>query len=158
MVSTNIDLMHSVLLGFVKKIFIYWFDHPLNNAYSLKLKINLINEKLLSCTPQSYIPQAPRRIEDFHKWRAHEFLNFILYFAIPVFLRNKESRLLSTFITFDYIWGRRVAEAGAVPFILRRFKFSMRKSIKGEYNEAILACLVYLIRSLIILISWVLLD
>ena len=58
--------------------------------------------------------------------------------------RDESATLLRLFDRRTFV-GASVAEAAAVPFILRRFKFSMRKSIKGEYNEAILACLVYLI-------------
>ena len=53
--STNIDIMHSLFLGFIKTLFVYWFEHPTGNLYSLKSKIILINERLSNCRPPSYI-------------------------------------------------------------------------------------------------------
>ncbi len=37
------------------------------------------------CKPPQYVQQSPRNLKDFKKWRAHEFMNFMLYFAIPIF-------------------------------------------------------------------------
>ena len=37
------------------------------------------------CQPPQYIPHAPRKFNDFKIWRAHEYMHFILHFAIPVF-------------------------------------------------------------------------
>lgn len=84
-ISTNIDVMHSVFLGICKDLFFYWFDHPKSAQYSLANNIEELNKRLLSCQPPQYIPQAPRKFDDFKNWRAHEYMNFILHFSIPVF-------------------------------------------------------------------------
>ena len=106
-VNCNIDIMHSLFLGVIKTLFVYWFDHPSSHNYSLRSKIFDLNQRLLSCQPPDYISQAPRRLEDFHKWRAHEFMNFILYFAIPVFFRKIDStlfnHLLKLIIPLEYL-------------------------------------------------------
>ena len=106
-VNCNIDIMHSLFLGVVKTLFVYWFDHPSSHNYSLKSKISDLNQRLLDCQPPDYISQAPRRLEDFHKWRAHEFMNFILYFSIPVFFRKIDStlfhHLLKLIIPLEYL-------------------------------------------------------
>ena len=50
-ISTNIDVMHSVFLGIYKDLFFYWFDHPKNAKYSLVNNLEELNSKLLSCQP-----------------------------------------------------------------------------------------------------------
>ena len=85
MLSTNIDVMHSIFLGIVKDLFYYWFEHPTASRYSLKNHLVELNERIFRCRPPQYVTQAPRKLDDFNNWRAHEFMNFILYFAIPVF-------------------------------------------------------------------------
>lgn len=87
-VSTNIDVMHSIFLGLIKNMFSYWFDHPATKKYSLRSMLDNLNEKLLSCRPPQYVQQCPRKLDDFQRWRAHEFMNFILFFAIPVFYES----------------------------------------------------------------------
>ncbi len=57
--------------------------------------------------------------------------------------RDESATLLKLFDWRTFV-GASAVEVGAVPFTLRRFKFSMRMSINGKYNEAILACLVYI--------------
>lgn len=60
-----------------------------------------LNIKLLSCKPPGYISQAPRSFETFHNWRAHEYMNFYLFFAIPVFkdiMKDKYFQHLLLFI------------------------------------------------------------
>jgi hypothetical protein len=130
-ISTNIDFMHSVCLGnfyflirkyiiyyyfnyigLTKLLFVYWFEHSNLNAYSLKSKMDLLNEKLLSCKPPQYVQQAPRRFEDFKNWRAHEYMNFLLFFAIPVFKDIMEEiyykHLLSLIIPIEYLLSKNI--------------------------------------------------
>lgn len=82
--STSIDIMHSVYLGIVKKLFVYWFEHK-SKPYSLVPFIPEINSRLSKIRPASFITQASRTIDTFNNWRDHEFMNFALYFAVTTF-------------------------------------------------------------------------
>ncbi len=81
--NTNIDYMHSVLEGVVKRFFKYWFDMP--GPQSIKMFTIEIDRRLLNIKPPSFIPITPRSIEQRNKWRANEFLDFLLYYSLPVF-------------------------------------------------------------------------
>jgi hypothetical protein len=89
--STNIDYMHSVLEGVVKRFFKLWFeekvDKSLNieNNYSLKHFVEEIDTRLLNIKIPSFIPVCPRSILEYHTWRANEFLAFVLFYMLPVF-------------------------------------------------------------------------
>jgi hypothetical protein len=84
--NTNNDYMHSILYGVVKLLFKYWFDKSKKGPYSLRSKVKLIDAKLKRIRPPNFIPNHPRPIETtWHLWRCHEFLAFILYYALIVF-------------------------------------------------------------------------
>jgi hypothetical protein len=62
-IGTNIDYMHSILEGVIKRLFKAWFDdkHDPELPYkSLKKYMVEINLRLMSIRPPSYIPAAPR--------------------------------------------------------------------------------------------------
>ena len=82
--SNQIDVMHSIFLGVCKLFFSYWFCSSLKSNYCLKNQLDILNDKLLSIKPPNFVSQAPRRLEDFKNWMAHEFLNFFLFFSIPL--------------------------------------------------------------------------
>jgi hypothetical protein len=87
--NTNIDCMHSILEGVMKRFFKIWFEDPLqDNKCSLKSHMNLINKRLLSIRPPSYIPRAPRSVHTWHMWKAHEFLGFYLNLMEKSFFNN----------------------------------------------------------------------
>jgi hypothetical protein len=81
--STNIDYMHSVLEGVMKRFFRYWFDEK--GDHSVKTFTREIDKRLLNINPPSFIPITPRSIEQRAKWRANEYLNFLLFYCLPVF-------------------------------------------------------------------------
>jgi hypothetical protein len=89
--STNIDYMHSVLEGVIKRFFKAWFEDTVEKTiddeynYSLKPYITLINNRLMKIKPPSYIPVCARSITEYHHWRANEFLTFFIYYMLPVF-------------------------------------------------------------------------
>ena len=84
--------MHSIFLGVVKSFFCYWFDHVNTKPYSLKSRIKEKDERLLNITPPSLGFSALRSITKSKKWRAHDFLNFILHYSLIVFteIMNEE--------------------------------------------------------------------
>lgn len=83
--STCIDYMHSILEGVTKNFFKYWFstEYRVSERFSLRKFIFEIDRKLINIRPPSFVPCAPRSLETWKQWRAHEFLAFILYYALP---------------------------------------------------------------------------
>lgn len=73
--STCIDYMHSILEGVVKNFFKFWFstEYKASEEFSLRTFILEIDRKLLLIRPPSFVPCAPRSIETWKQWRAHEF-------------------------------------------------------------------------------------
>ena len=112
--STCIDYMHSVFLGAVKTLFKYWFESNSSKPYSLKNKINEIDSRLLRIRPTSQIAHAPRSILSFNIWRAHEFMNFILFFAIPVFYkvmkREYFKNLICLIISLEHLVDQKISK------------------------------------------------
>ena len=89
--STNIDYMHTVLEGVIKRFFKFWFEDKVNknldddHNYSLKPFINEIDKRMLNIKIPSFIPVCPRSVLEYHKWRANEFLAFVIFYLLPVF-------------------------------------------------------------------------
>ncbi len=87
--NTNIDYMHSVLEGVMKRFFKIWFDDVVRAEhkydFSLKLHKNEIDKRLLSIRVPSFVPVTPRSILDYKLWRAKEFLSFLIYYLLPIF-------------------------------------------------------------------------
>lgn len=104
--------MHTVFLGLVKDLFTYWFEHPLSSKYSLRNHLDELNDRLFKCKPPQYVQQAPRKLNDFNNWRAHEFMNFIIYFAIPIFYKIMDEEyfkhLLFLIIPIEYLLSKNI--------------------------------------------------
>ena len=88
-VCTNIDYMHSILEGVMKRFFKYWFEETVRDTdkykFSLKHHAEEINRRLLNIRVPTFIPVTPRSIHDFKLWRAKEFLSFLIYYLLPIF-------------------------------------------------------------------------
>ncbi len=125
--STNIDFMHTVCLGVVKLLFSYWFDSTREKKYCLKNKLTLLNKKLKECRPPSYVSYRPRLLEDYKIWRAHEFMHFIIYFAIPVFYEEIDDslfqHLLLLIIALEHLLEKKikVSELETIDLLLNKF-------------------------------------
>ena len=83
--NTCIDYMHSILLGVMKTFFKYWWETDSSKPYSLKKFMPSINEKLIRIRPPSFVSTPPRSIHVWQKWRAHEYLHFMIHYLVPVF-------------------------------------------------------------------------
>ncbi|CAF0902681.1 unnamed protein product [Brachionus calyciflorus] len=83
--NTNIDIMHSLFLGVMKKFFEYWFEHPSSNTYSLKNFLKELDDRLLSIKPPSYVSSLPRSLTKWRKWKSHDFMNFTIHFSLITF-------------------------------------------------------------------------
>jgi len=83
--STCIDYMHSLLEGVIKNFFKYWFCGEIGDPYSLKKYMQEIDRRISRITPPKFVPSTPRSIYTHNVWRAHEYLSFVIYYALPVF-------------------------------------------------------------------------
>ena len=61
--STNIDVMPSVFLGLIKKLFEYWFQHSLYNSYTSRPKLDELNLKLLSWQLNNHKIIKPKHLD-----------------------------------------------------------------------------------------------
>lgn len=77
--------MHTVGLGVTKKLFEYWFDFKLGE-YSLRYNYDEIEKRYVSIRPPDYLSSAPKSITEWKNWKAREFINFILFYSLPVFM------------------------------------------------------------------------
>jgi hypothetical protein len=70
----------------IKDLFNYWFETgDYLGIHSLRNFMQEIDRRLLSITPPKFVPCTPRSIYTHNLWRAHEYLAFIIYYALPVF-------------------------------------------------------------------------
>ena len=84
--SICIDFMHSLLEGVIKKFFSFWFDSKYSKSdFTLRSMQREIEQRLAAIKPPKFVPSTPRTIYSHNLWRAHEYLSFILYYALPVF-------------------------------------------------------------------------
>lgn len=63
--SSIIDCIHSIFLGSIKKLFVYWSEHSFIEPYSIKHCIEKINSRLKKIRPPYFINYDPRDISDF---------------------------------------------------------------------------------------------
>ena len=64
----------------------YWFETgDYLGEHSLRNFMQEIDRRLLNIKPPKFVPCTPRSIYTHNLWRAHEYLAFILYYALPVF-------------------------------------------------------------------------
>jgi hypothetical protein len=99
--STCIDYMHSVLEGVCKNLLKYWFDLPSTNEFSIKKFSTEINLRLKNIKPPKFVPSTPRSIYDHSKWKAHEYLAFFIYYALPVFFGIMKSEYFDNLKKFS---------------------------------------------------------
>ena len=93
--GTCIDYMHSLLEGVVKSMFSKWFGQENHQMIcSLRNYMQQIDQRVINIRPPKYIPTTPRSIYSWKTWSAHEYLSFILYYALPVFVDIMEADLL----------------------------------------------------------------
>jgi hypothetical protein len=78
--------MHSLCEGVIKNLFNYWFEAgDFLGEHSLRNFMQEIDRRLLGIQPPKFVPYTPRSIYAHNLWHAHEYLAFILYYALPVF-------------------------------------------------------------------------
>ncbi|CAF0965796.1 unnamed protein product [Brachionus calyciflorus] len=113
--NTNIDGMHSLFLGVIKTLFSYWFDSNTDKKYSLKEKMEIIDDNMRKIKPPSFVKTAPRSIFDWKLWRAYEFMSFILHYSLIIFNRIMKIEYLNNLIIFvvciESLYDRKVSKS-----------------------------------------------
>ena len=84
--STAVDVMHCVFEGVTKKLIELWCSSKLaNENYNISNFIDIIDDKLCSIKPPSFIHRRPRPIQShFEYWKASELKYWFFYYSIPV--------------------------------------------------------------------------
>lgn len=139
-VSTCIDYMHSVLEGVMKTLFRYWFEGDCTKPYSLRKYMQEIDNRLLSIRPPSFVTTTPRSIYSYTYWHAHEFLFFLIYYALPVFHRiipyNMYTNLTKLVIFIENLLLPKIAKSDLK--ILQAIIIEFLKELPLIYNSAIM--------------------
>ncbi|KAK3909735.1 Halomucin [Frankliniella fusca] len=85
---TAIDIMHGVFLGVCRLQMTLWFSSKYSNQpWSLHHLENVLDEKLRSIKPPSYVQRIPRSLKDIKLWKASEFKLFLMYYSVLI-LKN----------------------------------------------------------------------
>jgi hypothetical protein len=111
--STNIDYMHSLLYGVVKRLMDRWFcSEYKKELYSLNDRIDEIDSRLNQIRPPRFIPYSPRSIKVYSQWRCHEFLGFIVFYALIVLngIMSPEyyENLIGLVVCIEYLLSKRI--------------------------------------------------
>lgn len=123
--------MHSLLEGAIKNFFSNWFNSNHREEFSNKEFLKEINKRHLNIKPPAFIPYCPRPIYDWHKWRAHEYLAFLLFYALPVFYGIVSQEIYSNLIKLVI-----AIEVLLSPSINREKLAIVREIIKEFVSEA----------------------
>jgi K+-sensing histidine kinase KdpD len=68
-------------------MFYRWFDQVNSRMEcSLRQQMQQIDKRIINIKPPKYVPTAPRSIYTWKQWRAHEYLSFILFYSLPIFI------------------------------------------------------------------------
>ena len=99
-----LDPMHLVHLGVVKRLIWSWIKGPIANRCRLSSNIcQQISASLISCHP--YVPREfPRKcrsFDEFERWKATEFRQFILYSGAVVLKGKLQDSVYSHFLLFN---------------------------------------------------------
>ena len=83
--AVTIDLMHCVSEGIVKKLMELWFSTEfVERPFSLVRHRGLIDKRLRSLTPPSWVSRLPRSIiRHLFYWKAHELQAWLYYYSLP---------------------------------------------------------------------------
>ena len=91
--------MHSVLEGVVKDLFNLWLGKENREINcSLRCFMQTIDTRLQNIHPPKFVPTATRSIYTWKTWRAHEYLSFLLYYSLPIFVDIMQNNYLQHLI------------------------------------------------------------
>lgn len=78
------DYMHGCLLGVTRQITeLYLSTSNKNQPFFIGDRMKDIDRRLLNIRPPSYIKRKPRSIESRNNWKAIEWKNWLLFYAVP---------------------------------------------------------------------------
>lgn len=94
-----VDIMHGVFLGVAKGLSELWFDQKHHRKpFYLGNKTNKVDDILVEYHPYSEISRYPRQISQRHNWKANEWMNWMLYFALPSLIDILPQQFLEHFL------------------------------------------------------------
>jgi len=83
--GTGIDIMHQLFLGLCKLLTKFWFDSKFSGElFSCTASIDVVNERLSSIKPPSFVQRMTRSLSELKTWKAKEFKLWFFYYSIPV--------------------------------------------------------------------------
>lgn len=82
--GVTIDYMHCVCIGVVKKLIFLWTNvHYKQFPWFIGTHKTEIENRMQQIKPPNRITRLPRPFSDIANWKATEFRNFLLYYAVP---------------------------------------------------------------------------
>ena len=90
------EFMHSVLLGVVKQFMKAWFAST--NSCNIKQHITNIDKELLNIRPPNTCQRLPRSVTLFKKYKASEFLYWLLNYSVPILIKYLPEKLFQHWI------------------------------------------------------------
>lgn len=83
--GTGIDVMHLLFLGICKLLTKFWFDSKFSGElFSCRASIDVVNERLSSIKPPSFVQRMTRSLTELQTWKAKEYKLWFFYYSIPV--------------------------------------------------------------------------
>lgn len=78
----TIDYMHCILIGTTQKLAGFWLDPKNSNDpyYMAEKNRYILNQRILSIRPPSFINRKPRSLQDKAYFKANEWRSFLLYY------------------------------------------------------------------------------
>lgn len=94
-----VDYMHAVLLGVVSLLCDLWFDseNHFENYYVTPRGKNLVDKNIKRMQPPRFFSRQPRVIDEKPFWKANEFRNWLLYYAVPCLKNSLQEKYLRHF-------------------------------------------------------------
>lgn len=143
-----LDYMHLVCLGVVRRLIIYWYNGPFKARLSSRIRsaISIDLENLVEFTPSEFA-RKPRSLNEYKRWKATEFRQFLLYTG-PVVLCNKlPSNLYSHFLLLSC--SIRIMLSPAACFLYSDYAGELLKIFVKNFSTLYESEIVYNVHSLV---------
>lgn len=83
--TTSLDAMHCVFLGVVKRLLFLWFHSKHHEkSWSLSKLLDVVDKRITSLSPPSFVKRLTRKISDYKYWKAAELKLWLLYYSLPI--------------------------------------------------------------------------
>ncbi|KAK3744830.1 hypothetical protein QZH41_008812 [Actinostola sp. cb2023] len=86
--GTAVDYMHCICEGVIEQHFNKWFGVGDNSIFPCHIgkQLQEIDVEILQVKPTSEITRKPRKMSDWHDWKASEKRAFLLYYSVPLLM------------------------------------------------------------------------